>query len=374
MKKIESILYVEDEKNIQEELKDVLQMFCEKLYLADDGFQGLKLYNKFSPNIIISDIKMPIMDGIEMSKKIKNIDKNIPIIFTTAFSDVEFFQEAIDLQVEGYLLKPINLELLEKKINSVIEELNLKKELKQKEDILFETSKLASMGEMLENISHQWRQPLSAITTCASGLKLLKETDNLSDDEFYKTCDIINERAKYLSETIEDFRTYLKPTKNKEEFNLKQCIHKCIGLVSSSFEKNTIKTIENIDDQINSYGNPNQLLQAIVNILNNAKDALEEASHIRKKLIFIVTINEDKNKIIITIKDNAGGIPENLIGRIFEPYFTTKTDEKGTGIGLYISHCIITKKFHGTIKVENEIFEYEGVEYKGAKFIITLPL
>jgi len=135
-----------------------------------------------------------------------------------------------------------------------------------------------------------------------------------------------------------------------------------------------IKTIQEIDQKINSFGDPNQLIQAMINILNNAKDALSVASNLREKLVFILTVKEDDEKIIITIKDNAGGIPRNIINKVFEPYFTTKTKEDGTGLGLYITHTIITKKLKGTIKVENEIFTHEGKEYKGACFTITLPL
>lgn len=375
IKKVNSILYVEDEKFIQEELGEIIETFCETLYTADDGVQGIKYYDTYKPDIIITDIRMPIMDGIEMCKQIKKKNQDIPIVFTTAFSDVDYFQEAIELQVEGYLLKPISLELLEKKLLKIIENIELKKELFEKEQMLLQSSKLASMGEMLANIAHQWRQPLSAISTTATGMKLLKETDNLPDEQFYKNCDIINDSTQYLSKTIEDFRSFFSPKNSLEVFNLHKYLNKCVDLVSASFDNNMIKTIKQIDEKINSYGDPNQLLQALINILNNSKDALKEASGIYQKLVFIITVKEDtENHIIITIKDNAGGIPEKVLPRIFEPYFTTKDSQSGTGLGLYISHTIITKNLQGTIKAENEVFEHEGQSYKGAKFTITLPL
>jgi len=202
---IKSILYIEDEKEIQEELAEVLEIFCEELYRADDGFQGLELFEKYHPDIIVTDIKMPIMDGIEMSKKIKESNPAMPIIFTTAFSDVDYFQEAIELQVEGYLLKPINLELLEKKILEIIDTIHLKEELATKEQMLLQSSKLAAMGEMVGNIGHQWKQPLSAITMSATSMKILKETGQLADEEFYEKCDLINNYAQYLAQTIDDF-------------------------------------------------------------------------------------------------------------------------------------------------------------------------
>jgi len=294
--KIQSILYIEDEKRIQEELAEVLENFCEILYRADDGFQGLDMYTKYSPDIVITDIRMPLMDGLEMSKKIKKIDPKSQIIFTTAFSDVDYFQEAIELQVEGYLLKPINLELLEKKILDIIQTIHLKQELLQKEQMLLQSSKLAAMGEMIENIGHQWKQPLSIISMSATGMKILKENGELSDDEFNLKCDLINEHSQYLAQTIDDFKNFFNPKRNDKIFNLQKYLHKCVDLVSASFDQNMIKTIKDIDSKINSFGDPNQLLQAIINILNNAKDALKNASLLREKLVFIFTvITENKN-------------------------------------------------------------------------------
>jgi len=374
-RKVKSILYVEDEKFVQEELAEILENFCETLYLADDGFQALEIFYQKSPDLIISDIKMPIMDGLDMAKKIKEENPKIPIIFTTAFSDVDYFQEAIELQVEGYLLKPINLELLEKKVFAVIENLELKKNLFEKEQMLLYTSKLATMGEMIANIGHQWRQPLSGISTAATGMMLLKEGEKLTDEVFYEYCELINKDVQYLSNTIDDFKAFFSPNKIQKVFNLKEYLHKCVELVSASFDTNMIRTIQEIDEKINSFGDPNQLLQALINILNNAKDALRTASGLREKLVFIFTIKEDgNNNMIITIKDNAGGIPEKTLPRIFEPYFTTKDQTLGTGLGLYITHTIITKNLHGEISVENEIFTHEEETYKGAKFIIKLPI
>jgi signal transduction histidine kinase len=326
-------------------------------------------------DIVITDIKMPIMDGVEMSRAIKKIDNLAPIVFTTAFSDVTFFQEAIELQVDGYILKPINLDALETKILSIISNLHLKDELHQKEQMLLQTSKLAAMGEMIGNIAHQWKQPLAIIASSLGNIKVDAQLDQLNKEETIKYADIMSNQIQYLSKTIDDFRSFFVPHKSDEVYNLKKFIDRCIDLVHASFDSNTIKTIKDVDARVNSFGDPNQLTQAIINILNNAKDALKEAEKLREKLIFIVTAKEDEhNNLVIIIKDNGGGIPDNIIHRVFEPYFTTKEKSGGTGLGLYITHTIIEKNLHGTIVVENEIFEYEGESYKGAKFIITLPL
>jgi len=373
--KTNSILYVEDEKEVQKELAEVLDIFCNTLYIADDGVQGLKQYNKYNPDIVISDVKMPFMDGIEMAKRIKEKNKKAHVIFTTAFSDTNFFQDAIELQVDGYILKPIDLNLLKKKINSIIEIIEIKKELEQKEQILIQQSKLASMGEMIGNIAHQWRQPLSVISMQINNVKLEKTLGSFEEDSLDECMESILSQIDYLSNTIDDFSSFFKPSLEYSDYNIHIFLEKCIDLVKPLFCENTIETIKNIDQKINSFGDPKQLVQALINILNNSKDALKEAQDIQEKLVFIMTAKEEDGKYLnITIKDNAGGIPQNILDKIFEPYFTTKHKSQGTGLGLYISHTIITKNLHGFIEVSNDEFEYKGKYYKGAKFEIKLPL
>jgi signal transduction histidine kinase len=224
-------------------------------------------------------------------------------------------------------------------------------------------------------VVHQWNQPLAAISMTANNLKLDCVLDNIQKEASEHYADDILSQVKYLSKTVDDFRNFFKPSQDANmPYNLKEYIIKCVDLVGSSFYDNCIETISDIDEKINSYGNPNLFSQALINIFNNTKDALNSAKGIQEKLMFIVTVKEDDNdNIILTIKDNAGGIPQSIIGNVFNPYFTTKA-EKGTGLGLYITHSIITKNLKGKIYVKNEEFEFEGKRYKGAKFVITLPL
>jgi len=210
--KVKSILYVEDEKAIQEELAEVLENFCDTLYLADDGSIGLEYYKKYKPDIVVSDIKMPNMDGIEMSKLIKKEDKDVHIVFTTAFSDMEFFQAAIELQVDGYILKPISLDALEKKLISIINGIDLEREILEKEQMLFQTSKLAAMGEMIGNIAHQWKQPLSTISMSVNNLKADISLNKLNPDSTLEYANSVESQVKYLSRTIDEFRSFLNHT------------------------------------------------------------------------------------------------------------------------------------------------------------------
>ena len=248
----------------------------------------------------------------------------------------------------------------------------MESKLKEKEILLIQKSKMAAMGEMIENIAHQWRQPLSLISVVSSTLLLQKKLDmHIPKDEECEQLTKIGDTVNYLSQTIDDFRSFFKEKKLKENFLLEDSYKKVLNLMSSNFKAMQIDVIENIENvEIETF--ENELIQVIMNILTNAKDVLLSKGNDFRKLIFI-EIYKENDKSIFSIKDNAGGIPIENIEKIFEPYFTTKGDE-GTGIGLHMSKEIIQNHMNGELKVENSIFDYQGEEYKGAKFTIILPL
>lgn len=244
-------------------------------------------------------------------------------------------------------------------------------ELKEKEKIMIQQSKMAAMGEILENIAHQWRQPLSSISTASTGVKLQSEYGLLTNDILKETMSQINSSAQHLSKTIDDFRGFFKPDQKKVSFKIKHTLEKTLMIIGSKFNGEEINFITNIDDfKIINYNNA--LIQVFLNIFTNSKDAFNE-KEIKNRYIFI-DIFKDEYTVTIQIKDNAGGIPSKVIGKIFEPYFTTKHQNQGTGIGLYMSEEIITKHMRGKIKVENSKFLHEKEKYTGAMFTITLPL
>lgn len=262
-------------------------------------------------------------------------------------------------------LKELNL-YLQQTVNKEI----IKNDEKNK--LLFQQNKMAAMGEMIENIAHQWRQPLSIITTSASSIKLKKEYGVLEDKECEESLNYIIDTANYLSNTIDDFRYYFSPQKNKNLFKSIDLIEKALNIVKISFNKNDIKIIKEIEDcEVLTF--ENELLQVIINILNNAEDELIKKEKDFEKYLFIKIVKE-KDNLEIFIKDNAGGIKEEIIDRIFEPYFTTKHKSKGTGIGLYMCEEIINKHIKGTISVSNEKYVYQNKEYIGAMFKISIPI
>ena len=262
-----------------------------------------------------------------------------------------------------------------------IEALNLSLETRIEDEVsknrdkdkqLYEQSKMASMGEMIGNIAHQWRQPLSVISTGATGLLVHKECDILSDEFFQETCESINTNAQYLSKTIDDFRNFIKGDRVQCVFDVEENIDSFLQIVKGSTKNEDINIILDIqkDIKINSY--PNELMQCCINIFNNAKDILN-FSEIKHRYIFIKAFKTNKN-IIITIKDNGGGIPEDILPKIFEPYFTTKHQSQGTGLGLHMTYNLVVEGMNGNIEAINEEYRYNNHNYKGAKFIITLPI
>lgn len=243
--------------------------------------------------------------------------------------------------------------------------------LEEKEQFIFHQSKMAAMGEMLENIAHQWRQPLSVISTAATGSLLEKEVGISSDEIDIERFKLINNSAQHLSKTIDDFRSFFKPDKEKKDFYLSNVIEQSLKILTSKFKNRDIQVIQNIDNlKINGY--ENELVQVVMNILNNARDVLEKKED-NQRFIFIDIYNQNENAII-KIKDSGGGIPEDIINKVFEPYFTTKHQSQGTGIGLYMSEEIVTKHLNGVITVENIDYDYNNIKLAGAEFKLTFKV
>ncbi|MDD4330429.1 MAG: PAS domain-containing sensor histidine kinase [Aliarcobacter sp.] len=239
-----------------------------------------------------------------------------------------------------------------------------------KNKLFEEQSKLAAMGEMIGNIAHQWRQPLSVITTISSNIKLRSEYEQLEDYDIESDMDIIMQQAQYLSKTIDDFMNFIRNTKDAQKLSLKDTIEKTLSILHSAMVNNSTNIIIDLKDDMCIDGYENELIQSFINIINNSKDAIKEYVKNDEKLIFINTIKEDSS-LIITIKDNGGGIPDNIIHRIFEPYFTTKNKNVGTGIGLSMTYKMFTERNNASIDVYNEEYTYNNKNYKGACFKIT---
>ncbi|MGM0519177.1 MAG: ATP-binding protein [Campylobacterota bacterium] len=263
----------------------------------------------------------------------------------------------------------IQLDNKKKRISTMIDISHIK----QKDNLISRQAKLADMGQMIGNIAHQWRQPLSLISSSASGLKLYRDMDKLNDEIFNETVEQIVKTTTHLSQTIDDFRNFIKDDKEKTVFCLNDIIRKDLSLLDGVIKTSHITIdIKKQEEDIILKGYPNELIQAIMNILTNSKDALESSS-VEDKLI-LIEVSKADHFAYLKIYDNANGIDETIKDKIFQPYFTTKHKSQGTGLGLFMTHRIINDSMDGTIKVENIYFNVKNKEYKGACFTVELPL
>jgi signal transduction histidine kinase len=238
-------------------------------------------------------------------------------------------------------------------------------ELKNQQNLLVEQSKSAAMGEMISMIAHQWRQPLQAVSILIQKLPLVKMVNGeISDEMLEDVVSQVTSQLDYMSKTIDDFRDYFKPNKRKEEVFIKDIVEKSMDFLAYLFKINSIK----VNYENSSYSSLeiylNEIVQVFINLAKNSCDAMIE-KNIQNRVININTY-EDKNSLVIEFEDNAGGIKNDVINKIFDPYFSTKNNKNGTGLGLYMSKTIIEEHSDGSIDVYNTNF--------GTKFIIKLPL
>ncbi len=242
---------------------------------------------------------------------------------------------------------------------------------KQIEKEIESQTKLASMSEMIGNIAHQWRQPLSIITTFVSSIQLKYDFgEEVSKDYILECTNNVLSQANYLSNTIDDFRNFIKGNQKTNKVSIVSVLNKTLAMVNPSFVNNYITPVINIIDDKEIEGNENELIQSFINIINNSKDAItEKVSNDDDKYIFITT-KKMGNNLMVEFKDTGKGINPKIIDKIFEPYFTTKHQSIGTGIGLSMVHNILTQRYKTTLEVTNEEFQYNGNIYKGACFRI----
>ncbi len=228
-------------------------------------------------------------------------------------------------------------------------------------------AKLASMGEMIGNIAHQWRQPLSIITTSVSAIEVkLDMQGHVSDEEILKCTQNVINQANYLSSTIDDFRNFLKDEQSQRKISIISTIKKTLTMVEPTLVNNYITPVLNLQDDIEILGNENEFVQSFINIINNAKDAIKENLSISEERYIFISTKYVNGGLEISFKDNGGGIEDSIRNRIFEPYFTTKHQSVGTGIGLSMVHNILVERYKASIDALNVEYLYNSKTHKGA--------
>lgn len=336
-------------------------------FLVLQSEDSLKNIEKFSFELL-PELNFAVLEfEKESNEKINDLKKRELLIFIGTM---------LTLILEAYLIVIPSLRLNEEREefltnqNEILEE-RLQEELKklqEKDKIINEQSKMMLMREMLINLSHQYRQPLSIISTIASGMKLKKEFNQLDDRDFEDGLNIITKNSEHLSKTIDNLRVIFENKDEMTAYNFQKIFNNLKDLLKEKLNSNDIKLLMTIEN-INYYGHENKFSNAILHIINNAIDILKDKDDTR--LIFVKVYK--KSEIIIEIKDNGGGIEEKIKNKIFEPFVTSKKDSIGKGLDLYLTKEIIENLMKGQISVSNIEFEYKKENYKGALFKITLP-
>ena len=365
----------------KENVDQILNIQTQSMYASLS--QNAKEIDKFVRNLlneltivtfimIVLIIVIALLMSNYISSKIENL-----LLGTKKFSNQEFdYRIKVSSNDEiGQLEKSFNEMALkiddlikyEKTLNENLER-KVKEEVSKRRDqeqLLIQQSKLASMGEMIGNIAHQWRQPLNALGLILQNIKFSYDMEELDDEFMDKSIEKANSITTKMSTTIDDFRNFYVPNKSKELFILDEAIERTISLIDSTYKNYEIELIKNNQcKDIRIFGYEGAFSQVILNILTNAKDALIENCVENKKVI--IDVSQENNFINISIKDNAKGISLEIIDKIFEPYFSTKEEGKGSGIGLYMSKTIIENNMDGKIVVNN-------IE-NGVEFLIKIKI
>jgi DNA-binding response OmpR family regulator len=377
------ILIVDDTpKNIQV-VATLLQSDEYSIAFVNNGKSAIEMTKRKDYDLILLDVMMPEMDGFETCRELKKIEsnKNVPVIFLTAKTDEESILTAFEVGGVDFITKPFNSSELLARVRTQLElkykteellkyQHNLEQkiadgveEIKRKNSMLIQQSKMAAMGEMINIIAHQWKQPLNSLSLLNQNLLISSTTGQLTEDVIESTSSKVTENLTFMSKTIDNFRNFFKPNKSKSSFFIHSCINSTTNILCGEVDKYRISiNIHGDDIKYNTYRS--ELQQVLLNIISNAKDALIEKDI--ENPVIDITIDSDSSDEyhIIHIEDNAGGIDSEILDNIFDIYFSTK-GENGTGIGLYMVKMIIDESIKGKVSVSNGT--------NGARFAISIP-
>jgi len=376
--------------------KEILKNIDSKMNLINKLISDIKRKNSqnyftslnFEINAVsvylVSLINYDLSLAINEKQDTDNIFKIITIFSFASIIIVLFFTILLSLFITVHFRRIHDMqEKIVYEKTRELQELNSNLELKisqevsknrKKDIIMFHQARFASLGEMLHNIAHQWRQPLGSITMIIQGFQT-KIEKNLLTKEFVeqKTKDALL-LANNMSNTLDDFSNFFNPGKSKKSFLIKDCIEHSIELSKYILNQESIKInlIIKKDQIINSYYN--ELSHIFLNIISNSKDALVNNIAKEDRIIRIV-VNSGKNFVFVNIMDNGGGIPSDVLPKIFEPYYTTKYKGTGTGIGLYMSKMIIEKHIKGRITCKNIDYNIKDDRiFRCTSFTIKIPI
>ena len=291
--------------------------------------------------------------GGKYGEKDKDSYETLMILFENATLDAKRQHRALhDRNEKALLLEEVaekNAQL--KRFNQEMEQLVEEEVLKnmEKQRTIEIQSRHSQMGEMIGMITHQWKQPISVIHTICSLLQIKYTQGTLTKNIFNEKIGNILKQSKYMNQTIYDFQHFFNPSKRKEAFNIIDTMRSILSLVGLGYTLHNIEILLEGDDDITIYGHSNEYSQVVLSILQNAKDAFLLQQHTNMKIYIVVSASNER--ALVTIKDNAGGIPDDVIGQIFNLYSTTK--EEGSGLGLHIAKNVVENNMGGELTVKN---------------------
>jgi len=358
-------------------IRDVNKFACDVLGYQRDEFLKLNANTLFSSlsKYLFEEIKSKAIDKDEklsFDDQLKDANNNlIPVEITTAKFMIKnnpyllvMFQDIIE-RVEAERISAERQKEIEE-LNRSLEE-RVKEEVAknfEKDQLLIQQSKMAAIGDMMGNIAHQWRQPLNTLALAVQDLEEAFLYEEVDEEYIKNFVDLSMDNIHFMSKTIDDFRNFFKPSKTKEIFKLRDAIEDILKIVSAQLRNKNI-SISVTGEDYSVIGYPNEFKQVMLNLTNNAKDAILAHRKDGGEIKISILPAPEKEYREVRIEDNGGGVPEDIIDKIFEPYFTTKEGNKGTGIGLYMSKTIIEDNMKGKLRLTNI--------KDGARFSIFIP-
>ena len=353
--------YYSKEPNLNDEVKRYIARHRE--FMAQPSQERFNAIKQMSKNILTDLDRAVELHQQQYERNLHNLQwiklaETISFLLVLVFSWFFVFRTSAKRLEQSYRqLEEANLTLENKVQDAVAKN-------REQEELMIQQSKLAALGEMIGNIAHQWRQPISAVSAIMMNIKWTAIQQGMDTKFLNERMEEANEQLQYMSQTIEDFRNFYQPDKEKEYFDLYLVCKKVYNIFKDSLESHNIKLQIYRKRDVVTYGYPNELSQVLLNILSNAKDVIIERKV--KDPRIEIHLEKDDTHVYCEIRDNAGGISKEIMQKVFDPYFSTKFNAQGTGMGLYMSKIIIEKNMQGMLSVSNSD--------EGAVFTIKLEL
>lgn len=367
------ILVVDDEKDhsfiFQQFFRKQVKENIYRFSFSESAGDALEvLTESASVDLVLSDINMPGMSGLELLEEISERYKNIKVIIVSAYSDMDNIRRAMNNGAHDFITKPLDMFNVSLTIEKTIRQIRLERE---KDQMMFFQSRMAQMGELLNLIAHQWRQPLNVINILMGKLLVADSLEKLDTEGLQKAVGEVEEQTRYMSKTIDDFSDFFKPTKQMESAKVEEVVENVLSMIAPMLEKYGIESEVKIERDLTITTFINEVIQVMMNLLKNSLDVLVENKPPAPRIK--VTTERDDGVVRLCVEDNGGGMDDDVLHKIFQPYFSTKSKNTGTGLGLYMSKIIVENHCQGKIWGENRVENRFENKERGARFTIELP-